>query len=124
MEIYFECTKCKEVEPINITALSANGFRLQCSVCKTYFTFGVVAVEQSAQCDGTPSPVTLSGLFYNEICTCIDLGDGWKRQVPSCKVHGRIAEREEMLHVAEHEEMLHGAEPHQPTAAGTPLKPL
>jgi hypothetical protein len=45
MEIYFECTECKEVEPINIVALSANGFGLECSVCKTYFTFGVVAVE-------------------------------------------------------------------------------
>jgi hypothetical protein len=45
MKIYFECTCCKEVEPIDIVALSANGFGLQCSVCKTHFTFGVVAVE-------------------------------------------------------------------------------
>ena len=60
MEIYFECTNCKEVKPINIVALSANGFGLQCSVCKTYFTFGVVAVEHLRAADGALSSYTCS----------------------------------------------------------------
>ena len=45
MEIYFECLECNNIEPIQVVALSARGFDLVCSVCKTRFTFRVVAVE-------------------------------------------------------------------------------
>lgn len=68
MEIHFECTHCKEVKPISIVALSAKGFGLQCSVCKTYFTFGVVAVEYPLAPDGAGRAVTLSGLYNCQVC--------------------------------------------------------
>jgi len=68
MEIYFQCTECKQVEPINITALSANGFMLRCSVCKTEFTFGVVAVEHLRAPDVAERAATLSGLYNCQLC--------------------------------------------------------
>ncbi len=69
MDIWFECKYCKECEPIKIYALSSNGFDLECSVCKTRYTFGVQAVEQPLALDWAKCSECL-GIMGTHLDTC------------------------------------------------------
>jgi hypothetical protein len=71
-KIHFECRYCEQVEPIDIVALSSHGFRLECSVCHTGFTFGIQEVDSDRNPTWAKCPECL-GIMGTHSETCKQL---------------------------------------------------